>query len=362
MSKRQAIMRTASLAGFLLIFAFASYSHAELSLEDTMKLLQEGLTISEIDREVERLSAQELAMNEEIVQTESSILLASDKVEATREHAGRVLRSYYMGERDSLWLLLLRANSFVDALSVYQYLQVIAESDRHAIDRHTTAYQQLQELHAMLLQQRTELVEVKQAFLEQRDRVAKLQAELDQKLAEQANRDELIAQIEQLNNEWRTNGLPVFRQFLQAMTDAMANLSEYLLDNENALEAVDRKNFLFHIEEDALNRFLREQDDVFEQFKYALTNEHIIITGKLGNTAIEIKGHYEIQHEPEEALRFMLDELIYNAFTLPDTTRLEMQQQFKMTFYPAQHPLTSIMTFSAVELQQGVLTIGVRLP
>jgi len=355
-------MRSASLAGFLLVFAFASNSYAELSLEDMKKLLQEGLTISEIDREVERLSAMEVSVNAEIGRTESAISDTSAQVEITRDHAGRVLRSYYMGERDSLWLLLLRASNFADALSVLQYLQIIAETDQHALQLHKATYQQLKELHGKLVQQKTELTEVKQAFLDQRERLAKLQSELDKKLAEQANKDALVAQIEQLNNEWRNNGLPVFRQFLQTMTDAMANLPDYLSDNESALETVDRKNFLFHIEEQALNRFLRTPDNPFERFEYTLTSEHIMVTGKLNQTEIEVKGHFEIEHEPEEALRFMLDELSYNGFVLPDTTRQEMQQQFSMTFYPEQNPLTSIMTFSTIEQKPGEFTVGLQLP
>jgi hypothetical protein len=360
--KRNSIILSASLAGFLLVFAFSSIGHAELSLEEVKKLLQEGLTISEIDRELERLSGEEVLMNEQIIVTESEIISTDSKVKQTREHAGRVLRSYYMGERNNLWLLLLRANSFADALSVYQYLQVIAESDQHALDVHTTAFHELKQLRSTLIDKQADLVAVKQAFTQQRERLVKLQAELDKKLAEQANKDVLLAQIEQLNKEWRTDGLPLFREFLQAMTEAMSNLTGYLTENEDAIEPINRNTLLFQIEQDSLNRFLRQENPIFDHFAYTITDQHIVINGSQDQVKITVKGHYEIEHEPEEALRFMLDELTFNDFVLPDTTRLEMQQQFKMTFYPEQHTLTAVMKFASVKLAQGQFTVEIKLP
>src|SRR5690606_10763785 len=103
---------SAGLLSLMLMVAFAADTSAELSLDDTRALLQESLTISEIDREVERLSGEEVIVGEQIQQTQAAIVQQSDTVERTRRHAGKVLRSYYMGERDQLWLLMLQTDNF----------------------------------------------------------------------------------------------------------------------------------------------------------------------------------------------------------------------------------------------------------
>src|SRR5690606_7286119 len=99
-------------AGVLLLLSFTPSTQAELTIDEIQQLLQESLTVSEIDREVARIAEEEKTVALHIRQTEQDITLQNDKVAATREHAGKVLRAYYMGDRDSLWLLLFHANSF----------------------------------------------------------------------------------------------------------------------------------------------------------------------------------------------------------------------------------------------------------
>lgn len=362
MGKRRAIVLSAVLAGLLLLFGFTSDSKAELSIDELKNLLQESLTISEIDRELERLSAEEIDVGDEIIKTESDIEKQKTRVAAARQHAGKVLRSYYTGERNHLWMLLLHVDSLSDALSVFHYLQMIAENDTRTMKRHTASFQELERLEEQLLRRQAELGELKRTFLDQRDRVIRLQKELDTKLEQLAEKETLLAEMEKLNEAWREKGLPLFQTFLNAMSDAMLHLDGYLAANDHALETLSRKSFLFHIEEQPLNQFLREQNDVFERFEYSITKQHIVINGNQDDTRIAVIGHYEIELEPEQALRFKLDELTYNGFLLPDTTRDDMQQQFSMTFYPERNELTSLLQIDSIELMPGEFTIGLSLP
>lgn len=362
MGSRKSILLSAGLAGVFLWFAFTPVSYAELSIEESKKLLQESLTISEIDRELSRLSAEEVIVGQQIEKTELDIAAQNEKVEKAKVHAGKVLRSYYTGDRNNVWLLLLHADSFSDALSVYRYLQFIAESDNRAMARYKAATRELKQLQLQLAQRQTDLRELKNAFIDQRERFVKLQTELGRKLAEVDNKTALLAQMEQLNNAWRTDGLPVFREFLKAMSDAMLHLEDYLSANDNALEQKNRKSFLFHIKEEPLNQFLRKQNELFETFIYTITEDHIMINGKRDDVEITVKGHFAIEKEPEEALRFLLDELAYNGFVLPDTTKAEMQKQFSMTFYPKRNALTSLLEVTSVELLPGELIIELTLP
>lgn len=326
-------MIVACIIGSILWLTLTTGTRAELTIEETRKLLQESLTISEIDREISRLSQEELKISEQIIETEKSIVNQQQLVDKSRVHAGKVLRSFYMGERDGLWLLMLNSKSFSDALIVYQYLHAIVENDQRALQKHRKAFQELKGLNLSLALTQSELRVLKAQFIAQRIRVVQLQEQLDSKLAVLDNKEEVLAQIDELSKAWRKDGLPLFQQFLQAMSEALLDLPEYITDNEDSLEQQGTK-FIFHIKEEELNAFLRSKKPIFEQFVYTITSEYISIKGNKDQIDIMINGHYTIENEPENALRFMLDELIYNEFTLPDTTRNDMQKQFSMTFYP----------------------------
>lgn len=322
-----------SIIGSILWLTFTTGTRAELTVEETRKLLEESLTISEIDREITRLTLEEQEIAERIVETEKSIVNQLRLVDIAKIHAGKVLRSFYMGERDGLWLFLLNSNSFSDAIVVYQYLQSIVEHDQKALQKHQTAFQELKGLNESLALTQSELRILKAQFIAQRIRVVQLQEQLDNKLAVLDNKEEIIKQIDALSMAWHKEGLPLFQQFLQAMSEAMIELPDYISENENSLEQ-DGTKFIFHIKDDQLNTFLRSKNPIFEQFVYTITSEHISIKGSNDQTNIIINGHYSIENDPENALRFTLDDLIYNDFTLPDTTRNDMQKKFSMTFYP----------------------------
>lgn len=351
-------MIVASIIGSILWLTFTTSTRAELTIEETRKLLQESLTISEIDREITRLSQEEQKIAEQIVETEKSIVNQEQLVDKARAHAGKVLRSYYMGERDGLWLLLLNSQSFSDAIIVYQYLHSIAENDQRALQKHHKAFQELKDLNQSLALTQSELRELKAQFIAQRIRVVQLQEQLDSKLAVLDNKEELLAQIDELSKAWRKDGLPLFQQFLQAMSEAMLELPDYIAENEDSLEQ-DGKLFIFHIKDEQLNSFLRSKNPIFEQFVYTITSEHISIKGTKDQINIMINGHYTIENEPENALRFTLDELIYNGFMLPDTTRNDMQKQFSMTFYPKR--FSGTLEAIAVHQNPGELLIELTI-
>lgn len=342
------------IIGSMLWLTVTTDTLAELSIEETRKLLQESLTISEIDREVQRLSEEEARVGIRIEETGKAVIQQEERVKLTREHAGKVLRSYYTGDRDGMWLLLLNADNFSDALIIFQYLLTIVESDQRLLDKYLASYRELKDLNMQLENIRTDLKLLKAQFLAQRVRLVGLQQQLDEKLAHVDNKEQLLVQMDELSQAWRKDGLPLFRQFLEAMSDAMLVLHEYIKTNDNSVE-VNGNKYTFRIKDEQLNPFLRSKNKLFEQFVYTITNEHISIKGQKDDLEIMIKGHYVIEDDPENALRFTLDELIYNGFTLPDTTRNEMQQQFSMTFYPKR--FAEALKATDVKHNQGELAI-----
>jgi len=337
MGKRIRFIVTAALAGALLCSA-APVSNAELSIEEIRQLLQESLTITEIDRELQRLTEEEGRVAEQIAATEREAARQAERMEGAKRHAARVLRSYYTGDRDRMWLLLLHADSFAEAMSVYQYLVSVVRADRHLLERYLASYMELKALQAELEERSRELSEIKSRFLAQRIRVVALQEQLDAKLAELDEKDSaaILERMDALSRAWYEEGLPLFRRFLQAMSDAMQELPDYIATYEDSLE-VNGNTYTFRIRDEQLNPFLRSRNALFETFVFVISPDGIQIEGNQNGTGIAVRGHYAIESEPENALRFMIDELRYNGLELPDTTREDMQRQFQMTFYPKRY-------------------------
>ena len=59
------------------------------SQDEAKELLQKGLTIFEIDKEVARLNEQDAKIGEQINQNEQDIVKQNGNVEATRKHAAK---------------------------------------------------------------------------------------------------------------------------------------------------------------------------------------------------------------------------------------------------------------------------------
>ena len=68
----------------------------------------------------------------------------------SRKHAGNVLRAYYTGDRDSIWMLLFSVSSFTDALRTFEYLQMIITNDHRALTTFTDSFQKLKGLQTEL--------------------------------------------------------------------------------------------------------------------------------------------------------------------------------------------------------------------
>jgi len=365
--KRKFALLPAVLAGALLAGACPASAETaietadnagatERSIEELQKLLQESLTIAEIDREVERLSREEERIAAELDETEVRIAEQAELEKKMRERAGRVLRAYYMRDRQNLWLLLLHADSFSGALTVFQYLQSVAERDRRSMELYAEAREKLLALQGELQNRVRELADTKADYLRQRSRLLALQAELDRKLAEAADREALIARMEELNRKWQEEGLPYFQSFLEAMSGALAALPDYVGAYPDSLTQ-ERRRVTFTVRQRELNDFLRERNDLFREFEIAMTEDGLTITGGRGDLAIGIDGRFELVEVPDPAVRFMLRALRFGSFELPDTTVADMQRRFSMTFSTKQHELTAFLVIADVVHREGELSL-----
>lgn len=299
-------------------------------------ILQQGLTIYELDKEVERLRLQEARLAEQIAKDEEALQRQGQLLKLRSEAAGDVLRSYYIGQRDRLWMIIFRMNSIHDALYALDTVRFIVANDLRLLRSYRDAFDAEKRLLAELERQQDELVRVIDASLAERDRLLALERELDQKLAvlDAEERVEQEKQIEQVTTAWEEEGLPLFQNVFRALSYAMNDLTDLLQGNDQL--SMNGSNLTVRITDDQFNTFLRAKNELFESFQFRFENDGMIVNGTYDNQSALIQGAYELISEPQNLLRFRIAGLHYNGFELPESTRLELEQQFDLSFRPSQ--------------------------
>jgi peptidoglycan hydrolase CwlO-like protein len=326
------------------------------SNEEAKALLQKGLTIYEIDREVARLNQQDEKIVNQIHSTEEDIVKQGGKVQETRKHAGKVLRAYYTGDRDSIWLLLFSLKSFSDVLKTFEYLSMIVQNDHRALSNFTNSYNQLKALQSELLNSRVALQQTKDDFLKQRERLVALQEELDKQLAVSTQAKAVQDQIKSLNELWNKNGLPLFRQYFEQLSIAFMALPELVTKKDgsnlgtNGLTLTDQE----------FNEFLASKNILFQTLSFKFTETNVIATGNKDGQSIDIKGNFKvIENKDGNEVRYEVDQLQFNGFQLPDTTIASLMDEFGLRFIPKK-ATGGLIEVTGVKNELGKLIIKLK--
>ncbi|GIQ67980.1 hypothetical protein XYCOK13_08040 [Xylanibacillus composti] len=280
-------------------------------------------------------------------------------VAEVRQQSGEVLRAYYMGERDSIAMLFFSAGSLQELLMVWDFAEAIFQSDRKKLTRHQQELASLNEQREQLRQTELELAFLRHSLLEQRQRVIALQAELDERLAEQAEAQAVLAQIEALTEDWDRIGLPMFNRYMSTLAKAMETLPSFVQAHPDHLSKGRGSTFSFYMTDDELNQFLQEFDPMFDNLRFAFGDGKLQAFGREDDTTISMSGQYVVMNEPENHIRFLLERLAYNGFALPDTTAKDLEERYHLGFYPKQ--LMDGVTITAVQIEPGKLTIAMQI-
>ncbi|GIP39655.1 hypothetical protein J31TS4_29350 [Paenibacillus sp. J31TS4] len=331
-------------------------SAAEPTLEETRKLLEKGLTIYELEQEITRLTEKETRLEAKLAETERTIRENEQKLVEVREHAGHVLRAYYMGDRDSVWMLLFSVKSLSDAIFVLESLTLIVENDQRALNAYADSYKKLKDQKESLLTDSHELQQVKTAFVRERDRVVALQEEVNRAAQASPEAQEVFKQIVDLTTQWRDKGLPVFRSYFQAMATEMENISE-LLGGSGGNRYLN--GLTFQISDTDLIAFFRSKNPLFDNVTFSFQGGSFRITGNEKDVAVSIKGHYVLKEAPANRLTFRIEELVFNGFPLPDTTIRAMEEDFPLGISPDK--VVPFVQASEVSTDNGLLTLKMKL-
>lgn len=307
-------------------------SKADPSIQRQRELLEKGLTLHEIERELTRIEAREKQLETQISSAENNLIEQEAAMEIEKERAGKVIRAYYTGERDTFFRALFQLERWSEVFTVIEYVQFIFESDRETIRRYTDSADDIKKTIASLEQTKAELAEVKQLYLEKRQIALETAEQLDQAIAAMANAQELEQQIAELTKDWETNGLPLFQRYFHSLAKAMNDLAEILEDGKYL--TVKGLTWEFRMADDDLNRFLRKKNEIFEQITFRFEEDRIVAGGVADDRTLLIGGTFTIREEPDHHIGFSIDQLEYENFTLPHSTAREMEEQFDLSFYP----------------------------
>lgn len=317
-------------------------------IERTNALLQTGLTLFEMEQEIVRLAQQEALLANEMKDVEQQIPMQQERVELMKERAAQVLRSYYLGERDNLLLLVLSVSSFSEALAAFEFIQTIVRSDQKKMLDYQEALDSLQALQFQLTEAEAQLNELKGKLISQRDEMLAMQTDFEAELEQHDDAASILEQIEQLTKEWQDKGLPAFRIYFQALADAMNHLSDIQSMYSNVI-SFRGTNIQFLITDEQLNAFLVSQDDLFTNLQFHFQDGYIEAMGEHEGMHLYVKGQFSLEDEPRNKMSFHIDELQYNDFILPESTMVALEEEFNLAFYPDQISFLGF-TFKATEL------------
>jgi predicted nucleic acid-binding Zn-ribbon protein len=332
--------------------------HAEISSSSTQEILEKSLSIVEIDREIGKIELRQEQIQQQLEATKTKIQSKERDIEGARDRAGERIRSYYMGEQEDLLSALLSVRNFRDFLTVADYIGLIIERDHDVIRTYTSAYKALQHDQQTLNQTSIALAQSKADLLSQKQRVTALQQEVDHSVENSSDPEKLRKMMEGLSQFWKETGLTEVRKYFRALDRAMKDFPEYLKTYDGSL-VTNGLNYTMTVQEADLNAFLRGKNELFNNFAFQFQEGKVIAEGQEGELRLRVEGHYSIMETPKNAIIFHVDRLIFNGYTLPDTTNRELEQDFDLGFYPQQ--VMPFVKATSVELEQGHMIVKLKL-
>ncbi|MDF2926400.1 MAG: hypothetical protein K0R57_5314 [Paenibacillaceae bacterium] len=332
------------------------------TLEETRQLLQKGLNLAELDQEIARLSAQEVAIGEKIIHTEQQIAANQAAVEETRQHAAKVLRAYYMGERANMWLLMLSSRSLSEALTIYEYFNMIISNDQLVLSSYSASYHNLSQAMLQLQTDQEELQEVKAAFLAEREKAVAIQQDIEATISASADADALREELDRFTVEWKEKGVPLFRKYLSSISEAMQGLPE-LLTGKNAEKFITeinlaKRSMVFRISDTDLNEFFRTKNPLFENISFVFEDGKFQAFGKEDQVDVSITGRYTVENTDGNKLLFHVDQLTYSGFILPESSNRSLEQEFDLGFTPSRYVKGIEVTEATMQDHYMSLTLG----
>lgn len=326
--------------------------------DEANRILQDSLSIVEIDHEIERISQEQQMLLQRQQELRSNLATQQEQMTMQRKRAGSVLRSYYMGERDKLLSVVLGAKSLKQLLSLYDYYLLLISHDQDVLQEYESNYRNMRKTEEQVTRASSDLETVKTNLLEQRKRIVLLQERVNAGVNTSKDPDTLRKLISEMTAYWENVGVYEVNKHFKALAQAMQDLPQFIQQQQGAM-ITNGKVITISIREDDFNRFLKSENELFNHFNFSFEQNRIVVEGQQGTMKLRVEGHYTVENEPQNAILFHVDRLFFNGLELPDTTRNKLETDFDLGFYPQQ--LISYVKATEVRTIAGVLEVKLEL-
>jgi len=333
-------------------------AYAEPLSDTTRQLLEKGLSVVEIDREIDRISGLRAEAEKSIAHNETKLAQQQIAIAAQREKAGRVLRAYYMGQKDAMLGVLVSFKSFASLLRSWDLMDAVFEADRNTLERYSREYEAIRAGQDKLRKDKDELSLVAADLERQRDRVAALQEEINRAIDGSADPALARKQLEEMQAYWQNAGLYEVRRHFSVLAKAMNKLPDWIEKHPEALKTKGLSATLTLTDKE-LNAFLQSQSELLKDFRIAFKQDLLTLSGKSGSMEVVITGTYTVENDPKNAIMFHMNTLVFNGLTLPDTTRDDLVRDFDLGFYPQQ--FMAYLKADSVSLEDGKLIVKLKI-
>lgn len=349
--RRIGAVLTAAAALLLTLYPVLARSPED---EEVRRILEKSLSTVELDKEISRIAAQKELASQQFSEASEQLQQHEALMQEQQEKAGRVLRAYYMGERD-IWLsALFSSNSLSDLLSMLDYFEYIFAGDRRQLNSYVEQYRTVKQAVAKHQNEAEQLARIEERLVAQKERLSALQKDVDDQLSNSSDEERLRMMIAEITDFWQNVGFYEVKRYFKALAQAMTQLPSWVQKNKDMLE-INGFNYTITVSQDKLNTFLREQNELFNNFDFMFTENAVSVSGKREGLEVNITGHYTVEEEPINGIIFHVDELLFNGLALPDTTRSSLEKEFDLGFYPEK--LVSFLQAKSVEVNDGQLII-----
>ncbi|KAA9007618.1 hypothetical protein F4V43_03795 [Paenibacillus spiritus] len=336
----------------------ADSSSFQSSDKATKDLLQQTLSAAELDKEIARIDAERKKLESRTRELHQQADKKEQSIAVQREQAGAVLRAYYTGDRDGLLMAFLSAKSLGRWLALMDYYEWIAGRDQEILARYEQEYEDLSRTLRAAEKAERELAEAREQLSAQRERIAALNREIDAGVAGSADPAQMNKLLKEFEMYWNNVGVREIRTYFKALSSAMKKLPDFLQSRDGALV---RRGLVYdlNLTEDDLNEFLHEQNPMFQGLNFAFRDGKLIASGTDGNLELTLEGHYTLQDEPENALIFHVDRIVFNGLELPESTRRDLENDFDLGFYPSK--IVSFLRATKLEMDEGVMHVKLSI-
>ncbi|WP_028588771.1 hypothetical protein [Paenibacillus massiliensis] len=326
--------------------------------EETRRILEDSLSIVEMDHEIGRISSEQ----EQLIQQQSrlSVQLAAqqEQIQLQQERASQVVRAYYMGDRDQLLQALLEAENLHQLLTLYDYYDLIMSRDQEVLAAYQSDYQALRRTEQNTARTVAELANVKSRLLEQRERLSRLKDQVSAQIANSSDPENIRLLAEEMTAYWENIGLYEVKRHFRALASAMQDLPAFIQSQPGAI-STNGRTYHITLQEQAFNQFLKSKSSLFQQFGFTFGQHQITVQGKSGSMDLLIAGYYSVENNTQNAIVFHVERLVFNGLELPESTRKALGEEFDLGFYPQQ--LISYVKATDVRIIPGTMEVTLEL-